>query len=127
MVRTGGMYTIAFARMRSGESPGAEFFDKLLAKDKARIDHCFRLMADHVRIANDEKYGVLDKGLFEFKSFQIRMPFAYARHERGLIIVTHGFIKKRDRAPSEEIRRAWRISEGDQEQAKLPLIRKKGP
>lgn len=84
----------------------------------------FRLVAETGKSQNPEKYGVLGDRLFEFKSFQIRMPFAYARNERGVIVVTHGFIKKRDKAPKEEIERAWRIFEEDQARGKLALVRK---
>jgi hypothetical protein len=121
------MRTIAFARLRSGQSPGADFYDRLSMMDKVKLDHSFRLMADRGRIDNEEKFNRLEGGLFEFKEFQIRMPCAWDRQERGLLIITHGFIKKRNRAPSEEIQRAWRIFEEDQELAKLRLVRKKGP
>jgi phage-related protein len=127
IARKGALRTIAFARLRSDESPGAAFYDGLPMKDKVKLDHSFRLMADHGRIDNEEKFSRLEAGLFEFKEFQIRMPCAWDRHERGLLIITHGFIKKRNRAPREEIQRAWRIFEEDQEQAKLRLVRKKGP
>jgi len=121
----GQVFTIAFARLKSGQSPGAEFFDALSIEDKAKLDNLFRLLAGHGRISNTEKLGILDTGLFEFKSFQIRMPFAYA-HERALVLITHGFYKKKNRAPKEEIERAWRIFKEDQEQSRLPLVRKKG-
>ena len=62
--------------------------------------------------------------MFEFKSFHIRMPFAYAKKERGLILITHGFIKKKAKTPKEEIVRAWRIYKEDQEQAKLAIVGK---
>lgn len=104
----GGLYIVAFARARGGESPGANFFNALSLQDKAKLTNVFRLVADHGSCANNEKFGVLDKGLYEFKSFKIRMPWAYAR-ERRLILISHGFFKKRDRAPREEIDRAWRI------------------
>jgi hypothetical protein len=39
------------------------------------------------------KRAAIWDGLFESKSFQIRMPFAYAKNERGLILITHGLIK----------------------------------
>lgn len=112
----GVMFTIAFARLKSGQSPGAEFYDALPIQDKAKLDNLFRLLADTGRIANPEKSGVLDRTerLFEFKSFQIRMPCAYAK-ERGLIIITHGFRKKRNRTPTTEIERARRILQEDQE------------
>lgn len=82
------------------------------------------MAADHASFFNDQKFGDLGGGLYEFKSFQIRMPFAYAG-ERGWILITHGFLKKKDRTPKEEIERAWRTFKEDQEQTKLRLIKKK--
>ena len=41
-----------------------------------------------------------------------------------MILITHGFTKKKDRTPKEEITRAWRIYEEDQAQAKLAIVRK---
>lgn len=52
------------------------------------------------------------------------MPFAYAKSERGLILITHGFVKKKSKTPKNEIARAWRIYEEDQAQPKLAIIRK---
>jgi len=72
----GQKFTIAFAQERSGHSPGAEFFDRLPLGEKAKLVNLFRLFADNGHISNDEKFGVLDTGLFEFKCYQIRRPFA---------------------------------------------------
>ena len=52
------------------------------------------------------------------------MPFAYAKSEQRLIVITHGFVKKRDKTPKEEIARARRIYEEDQAQTKLALVQK---
>lgn len=112
----GQKFTIAFARMRNGQSPGADFYDALPIGDKAKLDNLFRLLGDQGRIANEEKFSVLDKRLFEFKSFQIRMPCAYAR-ERSLVLITHGFYKKKDKTPKTEIDRAWKIFNEDQGRA----------
>jgi hypothetical protein len=76
---------------------------------------------------NPEKFGYPGGGLFEFKSIQIRMPFAYAKNERGLILITNGFIKKKDKTPKEEIARAWRIYEEDRAQTKVAIITKTKP
>jgi len=84
----------------------------------------FRIAGDHGRFFNPEKFGDLGGGLFEFKSFYIRMPFAYAKNERRLILITHGFIKKKAKTPKEEIARAWRIYEEDQAQTKLTIVGK---
>lgn len=127
----GVKFAIAYARLESGQSPGFEFFSALSIEDKAKLMNLFRLIADHGAISNKEKFGDLGDGLYEFKSFQIRMPFAYAK-ERGLVLITHGFLKKKDTAPKEEIKRAWRIFNEDQERAKkeqeqtkLQLIKKR--
>jgi phage-related protein len=52
------------------------------------------------------------------------MPFAYSKSERGVIVVTHGFFKKKDKTPKAEIDRAWRIYEEDQSQRRLTIVKK---
>jgi phage-related protein len=69
----------------------------------------FTIAADDGKFSNPEKFGDLGGGLYKFKSFQIRMPFADAKRERRQIVVTHGFVRKKEKAPKEEIDRAWRI------------------
>lgn len=121
----GSKFTIAYARDESGRYLGLEFFDQLSTSDKAKLHALFILAADHASTKNTEKFGNLGEGLFEFKSFQIRMPFAYAvSPERGVILITHGFIKKSQKAPAAEVARARRILEHDQKSRKLTLVRK---
>ena len=120
----GAVFAIAFARERSGACPACEFFDGLAQLDKAKLMALFRIAGDHGKFFNPEKFGDLGGGLFEFKSFHIRMPFAYAKNERGLILITHGFIKKKVKAPKEEIARAWRIYEEDQAKTRLTIVGK---
>ena len=120
----GAVFAIAFAREKSGACPACEFFDGLAQLDKATLMALFRIAGDHGKFLNPEKFGDLSGGLFEFKSFHIRMPFAYAKSERGLILITHGFIKKKAKTPKEEIARAWRIYEEDQAQTKLTIVGK---
>lgn len=84
----------------------------------------FQIAGDHGNFYNHEKFGDLGGGLFEFKSFQVRMPFAYAKNKRGVIVITHGFIKKKDKTPKEEIERAWRIYKDDQAQTQLTVVKK---
>lgn len=107
------MFRIAFARDREGAYPAEEFFDQLPIADKVKLDQLFRILGDHGKHSNPEKFGDLGDGLYEFKSFKIRMPFAYAEYERGLILITHGFRKKKDKAPPSEIARARRILKED--------------
>jgi phage-related protein len=120
----GALFAIAFAREKSGACQACEFFDSLVQLDKAKLMALFQIAGDHGRFYNREKFGDLKNGLFELKSGQIRMPFAYAKNERRLILITHGFIKKKAKTPKEEIARAWRIYEEDQAQTKLAVVGK---
>src|ERR1700730_15542619 len=112
IVYEGQKFTIAFARTHGG-CPACEFFHELSLLDKAKLMALFQIACDQGKFYNPEKFGDLGNGLYEFKSFQIRMPFAYAKNERGLILVTHGFIKKKAKTPKEEITRAWRLYKED--------------
>ena len=109
------MLTIAYAVDSKGRSPGKDFFDALPDQDKAKLMHLFRLLGEQGRIINPQKFGNLKEGFHEFKSFQIRMPCRYLPN--GVVLITHGFRKKRDRTPREEIDRAKRVFEEDQERA----------
>ncbi len=118
----GQMFKIAFAKERSGASPAEEFFDQLAPVDKAKLMNLFRILGDHGKHTNPEKFGDLADGLYEFKSFQIRMPFAYSQSEKRLILITHGFWKKREKAPPAEVARARRILQEDAAVAKIRVI-----
>src|ERR1035441_8041308 len=117
----GAVFAIAFARENNGACAACEFFDRVSVLDKAKMMALFQIAGDHGKFHNPEKFGDLGEGMYEFKSFQIRMPFAYAKNERGQILITHGFIKKKTKTPKEEITRAWRIYNEDQAQTKLAI------
>lgn len=95
----GERFAIVFAAESGGGCPAGEFFDALDVSDKAKLMALFRIAGDHGSFVNEQKFGDLGNGLYEFKSFQIRMPFAYSKNERGVIVVTHGFFKKKDKTP----------------------------
>ena len=109
------MRTIVYAVDKNGRSPGKQFFDSLPVEDQTKLMSLFARLADHGRIANSEKFQKLEGSCYEFKSFQIRMPCFFLPD--GVVLITHGFRKKRDRAPRQEIERAKRIFEEDQERA----------
>ncbi len=119
---SGRMSRIAFARNREGACPAEEFFDLLPKSDQAKLDNLFRILGDLGKHTNKEKFGDLENGLYEFKSFQIRMPFAYAKNKSGLVLISHGFIKKSPKTPKAEIKRAWTIIEEDAEASKVIAI-----
>jgi len=122
LVHSGGVFRIAFARDREGSYPGEEFFDQLSIGDKAKLMNLFRILGDHGKHSNPEKFGDLEDGLYEFKSFQIRMPYAYAKNEKGLVLISHGFFKKSPKAPKAEIERARMILNDDFTASKVCAI-----
>ncbi len=89
-----------------GRVPALEFLRELRLEDQIKMQHLFDWSARDL-IANREKYKLLDAGIFEFKSKQIRMPCFES--PGGLLVVTHGFIKKKDEAPPAEVRRGKEI------------------
>src|SRR5260370_1934487 len=126
----GPVFTICYAVSRKGDSPGEKFFETLTMAEKAKSLGLFKRMGDAGSIVNDEKFGDLGKGLKEFKSFQIRMPCVI---RSGQVIISHGFIKKKQKTPPEEIDRAWRILDEDaslqaasQMKPKLQIVKKAG-
>lgn len=133
VIYCGSKFKIVFARDSTGSCPAQVFFDACSSQDKARLMHLFRILSETELGApkNPEKFGVPDNGLFEFKSFQIRMPFSYARREKGLVLISHGFVKKRDKTSPAEIERAKRILAEDDRASKVLSIaahnRKKRP
>jgi phage-related protein len=116
------MFRIAFARDGVGSYPSEEFFDQLPKADQAKLVNLFRILGDHGKHSNPEKFGDLEDGLYEFKSFQIRMPYAYAQYEKGLVLITHGFKKKKDKTPPSQIERARKILAEDAASVKILSI-----
>jgi hypothetical protein len=62
----GAKVAVAFAREKSGACPACEFFDGLSLLEKAKLMARFRIAADHGAFYNDQKFGDLKDGLFEF-------------------------------------------------------------
>lgn len=122
----GERFTIAFARDQEGAFPAEEFFDQLPKADQAKLMNLFRILGDHGKHSNPEKFGDLQDGLYEFKSFQVRMPFAYAKNEKATVLISHGFKKKSPKTPKAEILRAWKILKEDSAASKVCAINEKG-
>ncbi len=112
----GRRFTIAYALDRNGRSPGKDFFDELPCEDQAKLMRLFALLAEQGKISNPEKFGNLKGGFREFKSFNVRMPCRFL--PGGIALITHGFRKKKSKAPREEIERAERIFREDEERSR---------
>lgn len=107
---TGRRKSIEYAVCADGSSPAREFVAGLSLADQAKILNLFRWLADHGEIKNGQKFKRLDGPIWEFKAHQIRIP---CFQDGSAWVLTHGFIKKSDRAPRSEIDRAYRIQAED--------------
>ncbi len=92
-----------------GSCPAEEFLTGLGDTDTAKMQALFDIFIRmYPRHLSDQKFKRIEKTeLFEFKSFQIRMPCFFAAG--GRVLLTHGLIKKADNIPPDHIRRAKRI------------------
>ncbi len=81
-----------------------EYINALQPSDQDRIESLLERTVDHGLPHNEEKFKKLEGKLFEFKSHQDRLLCFF--HGRGVLIVTHGYRKKQDKAPRSEIKRA---------------------
>lgn len=111
----GPRFVLEYARDASGKYPAEEFLattalDPNREAEVASIRHLFRVYGETGGIINKEKFKKLEgtnPALVEFKAFQVRVIGFY--NGAGVLVLTHGCIKKKDRLPPEEIERAHRI------------------
>lgn len=90
-----------------GRMPAADFFDGLPDSKQASFMALFQLFSDKGFIENREHFRKLRGEIWEFKRSQARMPCFSS--ECGVVVVTHGFVKKQQKTPDVEIERADRI------------------
>jgi hypothetical protein len=104
VVYRGSKRTIELLCDDDGSCPVEEFIDSLMASDRTKVDSLFALMGEKGQITNDQKFKKLEgsDGVFEFKSFQIRLLCFYA--PGGRVVVCRGLVKKRDRHDTGDIR-----------------------
>ncbi len=81
-----------------------EFIEGLNEPDKQKVLALLQRSADNGPPKNKEKFNHLKDKIFEFKSYQMRLLCFFATDK--VILLTHGFIKKKDKTPREEIERA---------------------
>jgi len=84
--------------------PVEEFLKELQVVDRNKVLSLLNRTSEHGPHGNKEKFRYLRDGIYEFKSYQVRILCAFEKD--NIIILTHGFIKKKDRTPIQEIKRA---------------------
>jgi phage-related protein len=86
-------------------------YGELTRDEQNQIIRLVQRMANEGEIRNVQQFRGLrgHANLYEFKRFQTRLMCFY--DGPGRLVLTHGFKKKTDRTPPEEIERALRLRE----------------
>lgn len=109
----GPKLNVAFAVGANGKQLAEEFLNERSDEDKAKLYALFKRLADRGSIMNNEKFKKLEGRIWEFKSHQCRMFCGFV--DQRTVLLTHGCIKKKDKADPAEISRAKRILDEDAE------------
>ncbi len=103
----GVKFTVECAVQKNGVSDSNSFIEGLEIRQKAKITAIIKRYANFGVIKDDKKFKKLEGNLWEFKDYQTRVIMYHCA--RGVIALTHGFIKKSPKTPKTEIDRANRI------------------
>jgi len=77
------------------------FLDALLGDEDEKVGALLERVSEHGIPKQKEKSGFIADGLFELKSYQIRIGFVYGNRRRTILLI-HAFRKKADRWPNHE-------------------------
>lgn len=85
------------------------FFAELRDQDKRKLRALFDFIADQGPPRNPTKFRHEEDGIYAMKQGQVRI---YCFFDAGrMIVVTHGTIKKKQKADPEDLKRAKRLRE----------------
>jgi len=102
----GSYFTIQALALPDGSCPAGQFLDGLDASDRQKLDVLFEYLGNHGRLSNREKFKKVENsdGIWEFKSFQIRILCFFTRDKKVMLAL--GAIKKRDKLKASDVKRA---------------------
>lgn len=111
IVARGKWGTVVCAVCSNGSIPAEGFLRELKdnkkgSPDRAKMFALFKRMADVGTIRNKQQFKRVEGKIYEFKRHQVRVGCFQIGNSW---VLTHGFIKKKDKWPRTEIDRAERI------------------
>lgn len=111
LVKKGSRTTVAFAQDAAGNFPAREDLEKIkfTAKDMAKFASIVELIADSGTCVNTQKFKKERGDIFAIKGHQLRVGCFWDPTQRGVLLLTHAFKKKKDQWPNKELERAERI------------------
>jgi hypothetical protein len=107
VVPRGRARTVAYARDASGDRPALEFLESHVSERQyLQFHQYFQILAELGWLSNPKQFRKEREDIWGFKAGKARI----ACFSKGRVwFLTHGFMKKRDRWPPEELNRALRI------------------
>ena len=100
----GPKFTIEWYYTEDGKIPALEYFHGLDNDEKIKTLDLFKLMATEGKIYNQQKFRNEHDQIYAFKPKPHRFMCFFFVGKR--IIITNGFVKKKDELPAEEKKRA---------------------
>ncbi len=102
------MFEIVYYRFEDGQAPVEDFIDTLEVKMQAKVFRQIQLLKEYGCELREPYSSCLEDGIFELRIKQssniTRILYFFCRSKK--IILTHGFTKKTQKTPPEEIERA---------------------
>ncbi len=93
-----------------GECLALDFIYSLDESSQSKIVRLLKEFAERGEIHNSEKFRLEKKPIFAFKSYQTRiLCFFYPDAQKKRIVLTHGFLKKKNSLPKSELVKAQQI------------------
>jgi phage-related protein len=84
-----------------------DFIVGLSEPDQRKVSALLKRAAEHGPPRNEQKFKSLGDGLFEFKSFQVRIFCAF--RGKSVLVLTHGIKKKKDKHDKQDMLKANEI------------------
>lgn len=107
----GEAFTLEFYVSEAGESLAEDWLENQSEALQQKFAALFVRLGDHGRIWNERKFKHLtgSKQIFEFKAEQGRILCFFFHGKRA--VLTHGFKKKSNKTPPNEVQRAERLKQ----------------
>ncbi len=106
VVATGNWGRVEYAVRPDGAVPARLFVHSLTDSDAAKVHALLKVMADHGRIINREKFRQVEGELFEFKAHQVRVS---CWRFGNCWYLLDGFVKKQDKWKPGEVAHALNL------------------
>lgn len=102
------MWELEFFEKDNAQCPTLEFVREQPSKDQVLIERGFNLLAEYGNTLRRPHADYLEDGLWELRVRVIKKQyrFIFFYHQRQIIVVTHGFLKKESAVPPKEIKQA---------------------